>query len=56
MSLMRQFALGKDGVLVVVTHDARIFEFADRIARMEDGRITGIEDATSRGSDPQRAP
>jgi putative ABC transport system ATP-binding protein len=56
MSLMRQFALGKDRVLVVVTHDARIFEFADRIARMEDGRITGIEDATSRGGDPQRAP
>ena len=43
MELMRQFALGKDRVLVVVTHDARIFEFADRIARMEDGRITRIE-------------
>ncbi|MBZ5590511.1 MAG: ABC transporter ATP-binding protein [Acidobacteriia bacterium] len=56
MSLMRQFALGKDRVLVVVTHDARIFEFADRIARMEDGRITGIEDAPRRESDPQRDP
>ena len=43
MELMRQFALGKDRLLVVVTHDARIFEFADRIARMEDGRITRIE-------------
>jgi putative ABC transport system ATP-binding protein len=56
MSLMRQFALGKDRVLVVVTHDARIFEFADRIARMEDGRITGIEDAPRRESDRQRDP
>jgi putative ABC transport system ATP-binding protein len=43
MDLMRRLALGKDRALVVVTHDARIFEFADRIARMEDGSITGIE-------------
>jgi putative ABC transport system ATP-binding protein len=26
-----------------VTHDSRIFEYADRILKMEDGRITGIE-------------
>ncbi|MGF1634157.1 MAG: ABC transporter ATP-binding protein [Phycisphaerae bacterium] len=26
--------------LIIVTHDARIFEFADRIARMDDGRVT----------------
>jgi putative ABC transport system ATP-binding protein len=25
-----------------VTHDARIFEFADRIMEMEDGKITGF--------------
>ncbi len=43
MTMMRQFLLGKNRALVVVTHDDRIFEFADRIARMEDGRITGIE-------------
>jgi putative ABC transport system ATP-binding protein len=42
MELMRRFALGKDRVLIVVTHDSRIFEFADRIARMEDGHIIGI--------------
>ena len=28
--------------IIVVTHDERIFEFADRIARMDDGKITGI--------------
>lgn len=56
MNLMRQFALGKDRVLVVVTHDARIFEFADRIARMEDGRITRIENPPSRGNEPQKNP
>jgi ABC-type lipoprotein export system ATPase subunit len=26
--------------LVVVTHDERIFPFADRIVRLEDGRLT----------------
>ena len=54
MTLMRQFALGKDRVLVVVTHDARIFDFADRIARMEDGRITRIENPPSRGNEPPK--
>jgi putative ABC transport system ATP-binding protein len=49
MELMRRFALGKDRVLVVVTHDERIFEFADRIARMEDGRITRIDNPPSPG-------
>ena len=54
MKLMREFALGQDRVLVVVTHDARIFEFADRIAWMEDGRITRIENAPTRGGEPQK--
>lgn len=43
MELMRRFALGRDRVLLVVTHDERIFDFADRVARMEDGRITRID-------------
>jgi len=29
--------------ILIVTHDARINEFATRILRMEDGRITGLE-------------
>ena len=29
--------------IIVVTHDSRIFEYADRIMKMEDGRITGVE-------------
>lgn len=29
--------------IVIVTHDSRIFEFADRILRMEDGQIKGEE-------------
>lgn len=42
MRLLRNVALKEDRALVIVTHDARIFGFADRIARMDDGRITTI--------------
>jgi putative ABC transport system ATP-binding protein len=30
--------------ILIVTHDPRILEFADRILRMEDGRLVGIEE------------
>jgi putative ABC transport system ATP-binding protein len=53
MELMRKFAVGKDRVLIVVTHDERIVSFADRIARMEDGRVTRIEDRTGRSNGSQ---
>ena len=42
MELLRGVAAGEDLTLVVVTHDARIFEFADRIAEMDDGHIVRI--------------
>jgi len=42
MTILRESALTHERALVVVTHDSRIFEFADRIARMEDGRITNV--------------
>ncbi len=42
MQLLRQVALQEGRALVVVTHDARIFGFADRIAKMDDGRIEQI--------------
>ncbi|MGD0843162.1 MAG: ABC transporter ATP-binding protein [Geobacteraceae bacterium] len=29
--------------IIIVTHDSRIFEYADRIMKMEDGRIISIE-------------
>ncbi|NCA25195.1 MAG: ABC transporter ATP-binding protein, partial [Betaproteobacteria bacterium] len=31
--------------VIVVTHDARIFKFADRIVAMEDGRIVPLADS-----------
>ncbi len=43
--LMRDVAVGPDRSLIIVTHDARIFSYADRVARMDDGRV--VEVATS---------
>ena len=34
--------------IIIVTHDSRIFEYADRIMKMEDGRIVGIEKGGAR--------
>jgi putative ABC transport system ATP-binding protein len=45
MDLLREVALGEDRSLIVVTHDARIFDFADRIAQMNDGRVEKIVDS-----------
>jgi len=42
MELLREVALGDGRALVIVTHDARIFSFADRIARMDDGRVMEV--------------
>ena len=42
MELLCSVALNADRALVIVTHDARIFHFADRIAKMDDGRIEKI--------------
>jgi len=42
MTFLRGVAKGPDRTLIVVTHDSRIYQFADRIAQMDDGRITSI--------------
>ncbi len=39
MELLRSVAIRPGRALIVVTHDARIFHHADRIAAMDDGRI-----------------
>lgn len=35
--------------ILIVTHDARIFEYADRIVEMEDGRIAHLQEGCARG-------
>ena len=42
MELFRHEALEGSRTLVIVTHDSRIFRYADRIGVMDDGRITKI--------------
>ena len=39
VELIREVAVRSGKAVVIVTHDARIFEFADRILEMEDGQI-----------------
>jgi len=39
LEILREVAMAPDRAVVVVTHDSRIYPFADRIARMEDGLI-----------------
>jgi putative ABC transport system ATP-binding protein len=41
MEILRDIANDKARAVVVVTHDARIYHFADRILEMSDGRIVG---------------
>jgi putative ABC transport system ATP-binding protein len=43
MEALKALAVSQDRALIIVTHDARIFEFADRIAHMDDGRIVNIK-------------
>jgi putative ABC transport system ATP-binding protein len=42
MELLRKIAIAEGRALVIVTHDARIFEFADRIAQMDDGHVINV--------------
>jgi putative ABC transport system ATP-binding protein len=52
MEILREMALKDDRALVIVTHDARIFDFADRIARMDDGRVIAVEKQSGTGASP----
>ena len=40
MDLLRDVAVADDRACIIVTHDNRIFDLADRILVLEDGRIT----------------
>ena len=43
LRFVREHILSDKRCIVIVTHDSRIYEFSDRILRMEDGKITGLE-------------
>jgi putative ABC transport system ATP-binding protein len=45
LHFVRQNILNDKRCIIIVTHDDRIFSFADRILKMEDGRLISIEQA-----------
>jgi putative ABC transport system ATP-binding protein len=42
VDFVKKNILNENRCILTVTHDSRIFEYADRIMRMEDGKITGV--------------
>ena len=47
MEMLRDVALGEGRSVIIVTHDNRIFDFADRICHMADGRVEDSEENTN---------
>ncbi|NEN98241.1 MAG: ABC transporter ATP-binding protein, partial [Moorea sp. SIO3I7] len=43
VDLMQQLAKEQGCTILLVTHDNRILDIADRIVNMEDGRLNGIK-------------
>ncbi|MEA4863326.1 MAG: ABC transporter ATP-binding protein [Victivallaceae bacterium] len=43
MTLLRELAVSPSRATVIVTHDPRIYSYADRIVHMEDGMVEKIE-------------
>ena len=43
VSFVKENILNEKRCILIVTHDDRIYEFASRILKMEDGRLTGFE-------------
>jgi putative ABC transport system ATP-binding protein len=44
MEMLRDIAVRPGRAVILVTHDNRIFKFADRIVRMSDGQIVGVDE------------
>src|SRR6476660_7779840 len=43
LELLRAIAIEGDRAVIIVTHDSRIFEFADTLTHMDDGHIVSLE-------------
>jgi putative ABC transport system ATP-binding protein len=43
VKFVREHILSEQRCILIVTHDSRIYEYADRIVKMEDGKMMGIE-------------
>jgi putative ABC transport system ATP-binding protein len=47
MELLRAVGRKPDRCVIVVTHDNRVFKYADRMTEMEDGRVSRVHDSFS---------
>lgn len=47
LSFIKQNILTEKRCIIIVTHDDRIFEYASRILKMEDGKLVGLEQGAS---------
>src|SRR5262249_36803325 len=54
MTILRGLAKEQERAVLVVTHDARVTPFADRILHIDDGSLTGEDRLTSRLRDVQQ--
>jgi putative ABC transport system ATP-binding protein len=52
IDLLKRVGLRSGRSLVVATHDTRIFRYADRVARMEDGRVQEVTGPPASGASP----
>jgi putative ABC transport system ATP-binding protein len=43
ITFVREQFMNENRCILIVTHDARIYDFANRIMRMEDGAIAGFD-------------
>lgn len=43
LELLTEVAKTSERCVIVVTHDARIFKYADRLVKMDDGRLISVE-------------
>jgi putative ABC transport system ATP-binding protein len=48
VQFVREHILSAQRCIIIVTHDSRIYEFADRIMKMEDGKLSGFEKSSLR--------
>ena len=56
LEMMRRLAHARNRAVVIVTHDPRLLEFADRIVTMADGLITsGNSGVTEAPAEPERS-
>jgi putative ABC transport system ATP-binding protein len=52
METLRTIARAPGRCVIVVTHDNRVFKYADRITEMEDGKVSRVHENQSANPDP----